>query len=144
MRTKNSEREKTLPNELRRLTFFTVNPTDTDKTPEALLRDNQREQVARLTALIERYTGLVQNVTQRYYRVVNTNYVKVYFDGKRNQASNLTPFCLTVALSGFNDIPHSDGNPGFLTMSAVDYVDVHWLIELLKSKLQGVDDGMAT
>ncbi len=51
---------------------------------------------------------------------------------KRNQASNLTPFCLTVSLSGFNDIPHSDGNPGFLTMSAVDYVDVYLMSHLAR------------
>lgn len=143
MRTRSSEKEKNLPNELRRLTLFTVNPTDSDKTIDELLRDNQREPLGKLTSLIQRYTGKVKTVTQRYYRVVNTNYLKVYFDGERNQENAQPPFCLTVSLSGFNDIPQTDGNAGFLTISVVDCVDVHWLIELLKANLQGESDDVA-
>lgn len=143
MGTRNSEKEKHLPNELRRLTFFTVNPTDSDKTAEELLRENQREQLTRLIEVIRRYTGVVKQVTQRYYRVVNTNYVKIHFDGESNQEKGLPPFCLTVSLSGFNDIPNTDGNAGFLTISVVDCVDIHWLVEMLKMKLQGVGNGVA-
>lgn len=143
MRTRSSEKEKNLPSELRRLTLFTVNPTDNDKAIGELLRDNQREQLGKLTDFIQRYTGRVKTVTQRYYRVVNTNYVKVHFDGERNQENTQPPFCLTVSLSGFNDIPQTDSNAGFLTISVVDCVDVHWLIELLKANLQGAQNGVA-
>lgn len=125
------------------MTLFTVNPADSEKTLDELLRETQRESLAKLTSLIQRYTGKVQTVSQRYYRVVNTNYVKVYFDGERNQENAQPPFCLTVSLSGFNDIPKTDGNAGFLAMSVVDCVDVHWLIELLKTKLQGESDDVA-
>lgn len=142
MRTRSSEQEKNLPGELRRLTLFTVHPTDSGKTIDELLRDNQREPLGKLTGLIQRYTGRLKTVTQRYYRVVNTNYLKVYFDGERNQENAQPPFCLTVSLSGFNDIP-TGGNAGFVTISLVDSVDAHWLIELLKANLQGESDDVA-
>lgn len=63
MRTRSSEKEKNLPSELRRLTLFTVNPTDNDKAIGELLRDNQREPLGKLTSLIQRYTGKVKTVT---------------------------------------------------------------------------------
>lgn len=139
MRPKENK-ERLMVSELRRLTFFTVNPTDTDKTADELLRENQLESLSRLVEMIRSYTGFVRHIARRYYRVMNTNYVKIYFDGERNQESGLSPFCLTVALSGFNDIPHIDGNAGFLTISVVDCVDVHWLIDWLQAELQGEDN----
>ncbi|MFA9488558.1 hypothetical protein ACERCE_07045 [Mannheimia sp. E15BD] len=74
----------------------------------------------------------MQHIAKRYYRVVNTNYIKIHFDGERNQENGLPPFCLTVSLSGFNDIPNTEGNSGFLTISGVDCVDVHWLVGMLQ------------
>lgn len=143
MRPKENK-ERSMASELRRLTFFGVKPTDTDKAADELLQENQREPLSRLVEIIRRYTGFVRHITRRYYRVMNTNYVKIYFDGERNRENGLSPFCLTVSLSGFSDIPHIDGNAGFLSISVVDCVDVHWLVDWLQAKLQGENNEVAS
>lgn len=152
MNTKPVDKEnKPLPHELRRVTLFSVHPGEANNNnriePQTLLRDIHTEQVERLVEVIRRYIGAFRSEKRRYYRVTNTNHIKVYFDGSLNQANGSPPFCLTMTLVGFSDIATNNGDAPFLNINLVDCVDAHWLIELLKKALlvneTGGDDGVA-
>lgn len=140
--------QRNMPTELRRATLFMVTPTASDgsvHTPQSLIRENQVLQTERFISVLKQSVGTLFSVKTSYYRVTNTNYIKVYLDGSVNQAANLPPFCLMIALSGFSDIAisSSEDTYSFLTINVVDCVDAHWLIELIKSELRGENENVA-
>lgn len=123
---------------MKRKALFT--PSILETSPTSLMTNVNEEYhkpLSDLLQFVKNKIGQFVELSIYYYRVTNTNYVKLKVFGM-NEDTLPTEFSLSVILAGYIDIPTISAiDSARLTLTVTDATDAYWFTKLLQTSLSG-------